>query len=190
MITWKRLDLIWKIGKCSQKTKLQYYNAVIKTKLTYALETMHLTKAQLKQLDTFQLKGLRKILKLKTTYIERENTNKEVRRQASHHLGSKRKRIEKVSTQVKASQHKLLMHILREPTTAPTRQATFTGRAQPNIATKKRVGRPRKHWTIQTMKRAWHTLRKDIPEHRRKPFRKRSKTIQHWLHDAASLHLL
>merc|ERR1712086_301462 len=87
-ITWKRLDLLWKIGKCSTKTKLQYWNAVINTKLTYALETMYLTKGQLRKLDTFQLKGLRKILKMHTTYIERANTNKEVRKRAATALYS------------------------------------------------------------------------------------------------------
>ena len=54
-ITWKRLNLLWEIGNCSTRTKLLYWNAVIKTKLTYALETMQLTKSQLQQLDTFQL---------------------------------------------------------------------------------------------------------------------------------------
>ena len=128
-----------------------------------------------------------------TTFIDRENTNKEVRKRAAQALGPnyKRARMEKVSTQVKNSQHKLLMHTLREPSDAPTRKATFKGPgAKPNLSHTKRVGRPRKHWTVQTMKRAWRQLRKDIPEHRHKKKHKRSKTIQDWLLHAAVLHLL
>ena len=208
-ITWKRLDLLWKICKCSTKTKLQYWNAVIKTKLTYALETMHLTKTQLRKLDTFQLKGLRKILKMHTTYIDRANTNKEVRKRAASALypqpkgkgkgkgkgkeGKYPKSIPKISKTIKEAQHTLLMHTLREPPEAPTRQATFKGtKASPNIHTKKRVGRPRQHWTVQTMRRAWRTLRPtlDDPALHHKKNRKRSKTIQNWLHTAAVLRLL
>ena len=208
-ITWKRLDLLWKIGKCSTKTKLQYWNAVIKTKLTYALETVHLTKGQLRKLDTFQLKGLRQILKMHTTYIERKNTNREVRKRAADCLYSGKgkkgtgkgkngkgknpppKRINKISTDLKESQLRLLKHILREPGDAPTRLATFQKtRARPNIGTKKRVGRPRQHWTVQLMRRAWKDLRKQMPEHKHNKFRKRSRTIQHWLYDAANLRLI
>ena len=209
-ITWKRLNILWKIGKCSTKTKLLYWNAVIKTKLTYALETMHLTKTQLQKLDTFQLKGLRQILKMHTTFIERDNTNKQVRKRAAFFLYPKEngkgtgkgtgkgkgkrkppRKLTKVSKEVKRAQMKLFTHLLREPADEPTRQATFQNtEARPNIGHKKRVGRPRQNWTIKLMKKTWHNLRKEIPEHRRKKFRKRSKTIQHWLHDAANLRLI
>ena len=167
---------------------------------------MQLTKAQLKRLDTFQLKGLREIFKMHTTYIERENTNKEVRKRAAKYLyanpsgkgagkGKRQrtppKRIPKISKEIKEAQHKLLIHVLREPTEAPTRQATFKDdKATPNLSRRKRVGRPRQHWTVQTMKRTWKQLRKGIPEHRHKTFCKRSKTIQNWLHSAAVLGLL
>ena len=214
-ITWKRLNLLWKVDKCSTKTKLQYWNAVVKTKLTYALETMYFTKTQLRKLDTFQLKGLRKILKMHTTFIDRSNTNKAVRKRAADFLyHDKRKgkgkgkgkgknpaqqaqkipkRIPKISTQVKQSQHTLLLHTLREPPDAPTRQATFRNdKARPNLYNKKRVGRPRKHWTIQTMRRAWNTLRPTLtdPTLQHKKFRKRSRTIQNWLHAAAVLRII
>ena len=85
------------------------------------------------------------------------------------------------------------MHTLRDSPDAPTRRATFKGtKASPNIHSAKRVGRPRKHWTIQTMQRAWRTLRPklDDPSLHRNKFRKRSKTIQNWLHAAAVLRIL
>ena len=70
------MDKVWKLEKCRRRTRIKYWNAVIKTKLTYGLHTMHLTKGQETRLNAFQLKGYRKILKIDTTYINRKNTNK------------------------------------------------------------------------------------------------------------------
>eukprot|EP00975_Prorocentrum_lima_P057474 12055194-Prorocentrum_lima.AAC.1 len=47
---------------------------------------MQLNKEHRDMLRTFQLKGLRKILRLKTTFIDHANTNKKVFAQANHHL--------------------------------------------------------------------------------------------------------
>ena len=56
----------------------------------------------------------------------------------------------------------MLGHIIREANSEPTRQATFRGRnIRPNYPRKKRVGRPRQKWTIETMKRTWDALRKE-----------------------------
>ena len=71
----RRLDLFWRAANCSKKWKLQVYNAVIVTKLLYGLENIEGTEATHKLLDTFQLKGLRKILRKNITFIDRENTN-------------------------------------------------------------------------------------------------------------------
>ena len=152
---------------------------------------MYLTKIQLRKLDTFQLKGLRKILKMKTTYIDRSNTNKRVREEAATKMDLARKRVPNISKQVTGAQHKLLMHTLREAEEAPTRKATFRGpRGTLRLGPTKRVGRPRKHWTVELMKQAWKQLRPGIPPLRNKQDRKRSKTIQDWIHSAAVLHLL
>ena len=63
--------------------KLIVFDAVIRTKLLYGLESAQLNESAKKKLDTFQLKGLRNILKLKTTFIDRSNTNEEVFRRAN-----------------------------------------------------------------------------------------------------------
>ena len=179
-------------------TKLKYYNAVIKTKLTYALETMQLTQAQLRSLDTFQLRGLRNILKLKTTYVDRENTNKRVIKAAEKILypdnGKNRrtpKKLGKVSTQVKRAQQTLLAHTLREEDHKLTRKVTFhSGSAKAKIPSTKRVGRPRKHWTIQQSRRAWKRIRKHIAGFEHTRYKKRSKTMQTWLHTAAIMRII
>ena len=59
----KKLDLFWKKAECSKRWKLNVYNAVVLSKLTYGLETLQFTEAQGNVLDAFQQRGLRKIFK-------------------------------------------------------------------------------------------------------------------------------
>ena len=61
MATWKSLDIFWKEAQCSLRNKILTYNAVIKSKLLYALETLEIPTSLLSRLEAFQLKGLRKI---------------------------------------------------------------------------------------------------------------------------------
>ena len=63
MSTWRRLAVFWKASNVSKKWQLIIYDAVIKTKLLYNLETVFLTQALRKKMEAFQLRGLRQILK-------------------------------------------------------------------------------------------------------------------------------
>ena len=87
-ITWKRLSEFFKHGNCTQATKIRIYDAVIKAKLLYGLSTANLTKGLQEDLNKFQLKGLRQILKMDTTWGQKKNnedmtnTNEEVIRRA------------------------------------------------------------------------------------------------------------
>eukprot|EP00975_Prorocentrum_lima_P039599 8320710-Prorocentrum_lima.AAC.1 len=73
MSVWKRLDLFWlRAASSFNKFKLLVWNAVIKSKLMYGLESMQLNKEHRDSLRTFQLTGL---LRLKTTFIDISNTN-------------------------------------------------------------------------------------------------------------------
>ena len=58
--TWFKLDTFWKTSVCSTRWKLQVYDAIIRNKLLYGLETIHLTQTQQKKVNAFQLRGLRK----------------------------------------------------------------------------------------------------------------------------------
>ena len=66
-VTWKRLGEFWKHADCSLRFKLGVYDAVIRSKLVNGLESVQVNDALKKKIDTFQLKGLRQILGLKTT---------------------------------------------------------------------------------------------------------------------------
>ena len=63
MISLKKLDLFWLHAECSVALKIQVYDAVIKAKLLYGLETTQLTGTSMDALDIFQLKGLIKMFK-------------------------------------------------------------------------------------------------------------------------------
>ena len=49
---------------------------IIRSKLLYGLESAPMNEYTKKELDTFQLKGLRKILGIKTTFIDKSQNNK------------------------------------------------------------------------------------------------------------------
>ena len=68
----KQLHVFWYKANVSIAWKLQVYQAVVISKLLYGLDTLQFTETQGQKLDTFQLKGFRKILNVKTTYIDRE----------------------------------------------------------------------------------------------------------------------
>ena len=81
--TWYKLEPYWKASGASKKWKLIIYDAIIRSKLLYGLETIHLTQAMSRKLDAFQMRGLRRILQRNSTFIDRRNTNKSLLEEAS-----------------------------------------------------------------------------------------------------------
>ena len=59
--------------------KLQVFNAVVQSKIHYGLETMQLTRRELNKLVAFQMRNLRRILKIQPTFVGRTQTNEKVR---------------------------------------------------------------------------------------------------------------
>ena len=84
----KRLDVFWRHCEVTAAFKINVLDAVIRAKLLYGIESAQLTPAQQRRIEVFQLKGLRKILKMNTTYVERTNTNAEVIRRANELIKS------------------------------------------------------------------------------------------------------
>ena len=88
MLSLKRLDIFWLHGDCFIRQKINVFNSIIRSKLAYGLEAAQLNQSAINKLDLLQLKGLRKILKMDTTWGNmqqgrlRENTNEEVFRRA------------------------------------------------------------------------------------------------------------
>ena len=86
MATFKKLDLFWAHSNCSKQFKLLVQDAIIRSKLLYGLESEQLKSENMHKLDVFQLKGLRKILKITTTFVDRTNTNERVYELANRSL--------------------------------------------------------------------------------------------------------
>ena len=75
MAVWKR---IFKNANCPVRWKYTVYNSMIRSKLLYGFEAVELTQSLFCRLENFQLRGLRKILKIHTKFIDRRKTNAEV----------------------------------------------------------------------------------------------------------------
>ena len=147
----------WTNPNCPTKFKLIIFDAVIRSKLVYGLDSLQINEGTLKHLNAFQLKGLRKILGLKTTYVERANSNKVVFSKANALKNPKKvpgKDIKPFSSYIQSQQNKLLAHIIRAEKDDPLRQTTLSeGTHYPYKIEKRRVGRPRNDWTWSTYER-------------------------------------
>lgn len=83
-ITWRKLGIFFKRSNATQRFKLTVYNAVVRAKLMYGLESAQLTAKHKKRLDVFQRRGLRQITKMKSTAWNRENDNEHLMRTANN----------------------------------------------------------------------------------------------------------
>ena len=122
-MAWRRLGTFWKHSDCSVRVKLNVYDAVIRTKLIYGLESVQLNDSLKSQINAFQLKELRQILKLHTTFIDRANSNAEVFRRANAHVwsASGQRTIIPISEFYENQRRKLVMEIIRAPFFDPIR---------------------------------------------------------------------
>ena len=150
--TWLRLDSLWKDPSSNPKWKLLIFDAVIRSKLLYSLETVHLTGTLRMKLDAFHLRGLRQILRMQTTYVNRQNTNQRVYQTASDIAFPSGNGCVKPFTELLDERRiKLAGHILRSPNSDPLRQVTYQpDSAEPVEIGKRRIGRPRQQWTFRS----------------------------------------
>ena len=153
----KALGIFWKKAKCSTAWKINVYNAVVVAKLTYGLEGLQFNESVGKRLDTFQMRGLRHILGIPPTFIDRSNTDADVIRQAEFEINRNRtgpyKRIQRLTDIIKARKCKLLGHVIRAEDTDPMKMVTFKPNSLKLMAPQsKRVGRPRLNWIAETTK--------------------------------------
>ena len=59
--TWRKLGIFWKCSACPLGVKLRIYDAIIRSKLVYGLESLHLSEGQRQKMNAFQAKGIRQI---------------------------------------------------------------------------------------------------------------------------------
>ena len=164
-MTCNRLKTFWSKTNCSYKWKLQVYNAIIVSQLTYGLSTVQLTPSMLNRLDAFQMRGFRYILKIEHSYYSRVS-NQEIYDKiniiynkgtdinitwqefiAANHFDHPKKLV-KLSEYAMNQQNRILGHVIRTPKIDqdPMKTVTMDENLQMPGVHIKRVGRPRYSW--------------------------------------------
>ena len=163
MGVWKKLGLFFKSSDCSVRLKLQVFNAILRSKLMYGLESAQLTESSRQRLGTFQLKGLRQILKITTTYVDRQHSNTYVYTRANEQLQAQRHedRIERLSEYYTRMKLKSFAAILASRDDDPVKTVLLnpTTLKQHDVGTL-RVGRPKKSWYRLTLSEYWKAIGK------------------------------
>ena len=163
MVTLKKLDLFWRHSNCGIAIKIHTADAILRSKLLYGTESAQLLPSVLKRIETFQLKVLRKILRLDTTYVNRENTNAKVFEKANQDIiqEGKRKKVVPFIDAYKKFKMKRAGKIIKNQD-SPIYKISFQSKKLNKwIFPGRRVGRPRRNWTEETIKEIWDHMRKD-----------------------------
>ena len=128
------------------------------------------------------LRGLRSILILTHSFIDRTNTNEKIWKLANEKIKNPKTPYAQIFTFESTLMHrriKFLGHLLRAENNDPTRAITFQpNTAKPAIIHKRRVGGPKQNWTWETLKLAWNA------EHPQIPFDKSETQLQQILQEA------
>jgi len=168
MVTMKQLDTFWRHSNCDTAVKIHTADAVLRSKLLYGLESAQLIPSVLKRIETFQLKVLRKILRMDTTYIDRRNTNQTVFDRANQQLKNEGK-TKPVITFVEAYKklkRKRANRIINKRGSPIYNISFHGGKLRKWVHPNRRVGRPRLNWTEETIKDIWDHIKKDDSRYR------------------------
>ena len=189
---WRKLDKLWKGTNNRIKDKLNIYNAVVRSKVAYSLETAPLSTSHKKKLDAFQQKGIRQIMGIQPTFIDISMSNEKVLELANAEMNEisveeykEKKRqegenhvpkIERLSKYIANRAIAHIGHICRAEKKDPIRQVIWThaeGDATLNIPDKFRVGRPRMCWIRTHLEIIWERFKHLSGENGKFNFRKK-----------------
>ena len=137
---------VWKHCRLSQKRKIEIFNSLVVSKLTYGLVTSWLSTAERRRVDGFQNRCLRITMNITPAYVSRVS-NKDVLTQAQQ---------TPVSARVLEQQLLLFGKVSRLPDGNPMRDATFCPGSLRSSCDRyvRRVGRPRLEWASELYKHA------------------------------------
>ena len=140
-----KLDKIWKHTCLSKTRKVEIYRAMIVTRLLYGLSSAWLNAADLRRLDGFHCRCLRRIVRIPPAYVSRVS-NASVLDQASQ---------PKLSKLLLKQQLVLFGRVARAPESDPLRKITFCNDLRPvTDQFVRRVGRPRNEWAVMLHREA------------------------------------
>ena len=161
MTTFRQLKIFWDKANTTTNWKLRVFKAIMHSKLMYSLEVIQLTQNDLNKLDAFQMKALRRILKIPSTFIDRAQTDQVVLQTANTHGVY----VQKLSDFWRQRKISLLGHIVRADANDPLRQVIFENQTCiPRKPPYRRQGRPRVDWLTETVKDTFHCLGHSPPQ--------------------------
>ena len=183
MVALKKLDIFWRHSNCPTKFKIIALDAVLRSKLLYGMNTAQLNEPQMKRINLFQLKALRKILKLTTTFVNRENTNKKVFDLANEQVQREggTKEIIPFKKAYMCSKLKQLKRIINQNCNEPTRTVTFRRNLEVWQQPNRRQGRPKYKWASRALIELWDEIKEKQPQHRTTTFNIDNDSIQNIL---------
>ena len=132
------LSRVWSHSTLDNVRKLRIFDACVVSKLLYCLHTSFLNKQELRRLDAFQARCLRKILRIPHSYISRVSNECVLQRAGSKPL----------SNALLRRQLLFLGHVARKPGDDPVRLTVFRPFSHDLALStfRRRRGRPRKTW--------------------------------------------
>ena len=142
----RQLQAAWNHAGLTSRAKVKFFTSFVVSKLLYGLSTIWLVTAQLRRLEGFYTRRLRKVLRIPPAYVSRVS-NVEVFRRAG---------VQPIRTLLLQRQLLLLGRVGRSPANNPMRRDTFVNEtARPQVGRYvRRVGRPRQDWTTQLLAQA------------------------------------
>ena len=140
----RALQKMWGHAGIGTKRKLQLFTSLIASKLQYCLSTVWLVTAQMRRIDGFYARCLRRILRIPASFVSRVS-NKSVFRQAG---------VAAMSQQVLMRQLLLMGKVVGSTAGSAIRRDVFVGNTlQPQVGRYvRRVGRPRQEWSTEVLK--------------------------------------
>ena len=158
------MHLFFKDVRCPIWWKFIVYNSMIHSKFLYGLETLELSPALFTKLEICQIKGLRKIIHIKTPFIDRRDSNAEVYRRTREACENRYNQASSFVWNIRQciikKRIKLTGQIFRSGASDPMGQVSFkTNSVISYTAICRRPDRPRKNWLQTSLAIYWNKLK-------------------------------
>ena len=139
-----KLQTVWRHANISRSRKIHFLYSLVISRLLCGLSSLWLVRAQLRRLDGFYARCLRRVLGIPSAYISRISNAKVFERAG----------VAPLSHQLLRQQLCLLRRVAQSPAGGPMRRDTLVNDSlRPQIGVYiRRVGRPRQDWTSQLMR--------------------------------------
>ena len=186
----QQLNTFWLHSNCPVKFKLIAADAVIRTKLLYGMDSAQLGEPELKRINVVQLQILSKILGMKTTFIDRENSNRKIWNDVNTKLTAegKKRQITSFKQAYAKAKLKMMANILVDKS-GLKHKAIFNANLEERVYANRRVGRPKATWTETSIKDMWEGVRNSNSEWRHTKLDMKKTDIRKQLERTAKEHL-